>query len=94
MNNATVNSNIEHKCQQQSLFYQKDSFKDVGYLNFTKKVQLYKEQLRKKHVSFYKGTQPDLKRMQLAKDTENYFLTIMKLVESGFFPTSSWKRDM
>ena len=30
------------------------------------RLQLYKEQLRKKHVSFHKGIHPDVKRMLLA----------------------------
>ena len=30
------------------------------------KVQLYKDQLRNKYISFHKGMQPDVKRMLLA----------------------------
>ena len=56
-------------------------------LNFTKKVQLYKDQLCNKYISFDKGMQPDVKRMLFAWDTENRKTFEEKtLLETGFFP--------
>ena len=64
-------------------------------LNFTKKVQLYKDQLCNKYISFHKGMQPDVKRMLFAWDTENRKTFEEKtLLETGFFPRLNKKHHI
>ena len=71
MNNATVDSNIEHKCQIITEFVIKKNPSSMLATLILQKMQLYKEQLHKKYVSVHKGMHLDVKRM-LLKDAESY----------------------
>ena len=53
-------------------------------------MQLYKDQLRNKHVSFHKEIQPAVKRMLLTSDTENNWKKKNTIRKQLLF-TSSWK---
>ena len=71
MNNATVDSNIEHKCQIITEFVIKKNPSSMLATLILQKMQLYKEQLHKKYVSAHNGMHLDVKRM-LLKDAESY----------------------
>ena len=71
MNNAAVDSNIKRKYQQTQFVFSKRLLQTCGLAQLKKQMQLYKDQLRSKHVSFHKEIQPAVKRMLLTSDTEN-----------------------
>lgn len=69
MNKANVDSGIEHKCQIPAFVITKKAPSNMLALAtvMLRKMQLYKEQLHKKHVSFHKGIHPPVKKRCLHK---------------------------
>ncbi len=84
MNNATVDSGVEHTFQIPAfVLIKKTPSSMLAALMLQKKMRLYKEQLHKKHVSFHRNTSCWEKNSACIRYGK--LLKNMTLFEDGFF---------